>query len=508
MNEIKQILRLHFEQKVSLKGISRSLGVSRNTVRDYIRRFSLSDLSLGTALEMDGPELSALLSGISELDQDRHAAFLARAEYYHEQLTRHKHLTRMILWEEDFRSGLIHYRYSQFCKLLGNYLRSKSPSMVLHHQPGEKVFIDYAGDRLWITDRDSGKLTPCEVLVMTMGYSNYTQVIATPSQRSADTSEALAEGFTRFGSLPRALVCDNFKPAITQPDRYEPVINEAFLDLANHYGLGVVAARVRKPKDKAKVESAVNHVYQQIYSRIRNRTFYSLYELNETLKDLCGDYNAREMKDYGASRKLLFDRDELPQMRPLPAEPYQKIEQYRLTVQDIGHVHLRRRKQYYSVPYRLIGQQVTVLLSPSLVKIYHKGECVATHAMSSSRYLTHQDHLASHHRAYSQANNPELLIERAKAISPEVGQVIREILNRPMFIEQNVKSCLGVLHLARKYDVAKLTEGCRIALERNSITYRYIAYLCSSPYTTLEPSVYSGGALPSHSNIRGAEAYR
>jgi hypothetical protein len=223
------------------------------------------------------------------------------------------------------------------------------------------MYMDFAGDKLHLTDCHSGKLTPCEVLVLTLGYSNFTRVVALPSQRLDDVVEGLVEAFHAMGGVARALVPDNFKSAITKADRYEPVLNVRFLDMANYYGFSVLPARPGKPKDKAKVEGSVNHVYHRIYGRIRNQSFSTIEQLNERLSLLCDEFNETQMKSYGASRRELLDRYERSQLLDLPIEKYRKVEEYKLKVQTNNHVHLSRRSQYYSVPHRLIGQQVSLV---------------------------------------------------------------------------------------------------------------------------------------------------
>lgn len=507
MNEIKQILLLK-SQGESIKGIARALSISKNTVKQYLKRFSRLEMPSEAALEMENPVLAEHLVTTWDDEKEKYAAFLSRADYYASELAKHKHITRTVLWEEEFNAGHITYKYSRFCFHLQQYLKSKSPSMVIDHKAGDKLFIDYAGDKLHITDPDSGKLTPCEILLLTMGYSNYTVVIATESQRIEHFIDGVSKGLELLGAIPLAMVCDNLKSAVKRAHRYEPEVNEAFLDMANHYGIAVVPTRARKPKDKAKVEGGVNHVYKQVYARIRNRAFYSLKELNDVLVDQSREFNARTMQDYGVSRQTLLDRDELPLMKALPEESYQRVEQYRLKVADNGHVTLRRKKQHYSVPYTLIGQWVNVLISPSVVKIYHQGECVATHVMQSIRYLTNPNHLASQHKAYLESINPEKLTERARQISPEVGSVIHHVLLRPRYPEQNYKTCQGILSMERKVGKEKLIESCRIALEANIFSYSYITRLCSSPYLTFKPLASAGGKLPDHNNIRGSGAFQ
>lgn len=508
MNEVKQILLLYVRQRCSIKQIAKQLSVSKNTVKEYLRKYSECGLSLEEVLEKDVFQLSALFTGNTAAEDARHRSFLNRVEYYAQEL-KNRHVTRQLLWEEDFKAGLIEYRYSRFCFHLNNYLKGRNISMTMHHTPGDKAFLDYAGDKLKVIDVETNTEKSVEVLALTMGYSNYTVVLASPSQKSEDFISALDKAVRLLGAVPEAFVCDNFKAAVTQTDRYEPQVNEAFLAWAAHYGTTILPARPAKPKDKAKVERAVNHVYQQVYARIRNRSFTSIEELNSSLLELSIDMNNRQMKDYGASRKELFEREEKPVMRALPAEPYEHYSQHRLKVSSNSHVFLSRRKQHYSVPYHLIGQYVSLLVSSSLVKIYHGKECVATHAMRSGRYITEAKHLPSHYNDYKQALNPEVLIERAERIGPEVRLIVDLFLKRTAHPEQNFKSCLGILNMVpRECTKERLAEACQAALNMKAYSYKFIRTFCKSPYADTTAHSNQNGALPRHSNIRGSQSYQ
>jgi transposase len=502
MNEVKQILLLYC-QNTPIKQIARQLGMSRNTIKSYIKRFESSGLSEKDFIEMSCPELQGKLSSPSLSDDERYKCFVERAPGYLDELKTHRHLTKLLLWEEEFAANRTTYRYSQFCHHLLQFERNKSGTMVMNHIAGEKMFMDFAGDKLYYTDVHSGKLTPCEILLVTSGYSNCTRVVAILDQSLESTIDGLVQCFEQFGGVCKVLVPDNFKGAVTKANRYEPRINERFLDMANYYGVSVIPTRVAKPKDKPKVEAAVKHVYQRIYGALRHQSFGSLEELNQALKIRCDAFNARLMKDYGATRQELFDRDEKHHLIAIPQAKYELVNYHSLKVQQNNHVFLRSLHKYFSVPHQLIGQQVTVLYSNKVVKIYHKGEQVATHVGPYPKYSTQADHMGSTHREYLNSINPDMLMKRGFAIDVNVGKVIEHLLGRPLHPEQNYKSCQGVLSLAKKYERLKLIEACKIALAANIVGYSYIHRICSTPYSTEKPEVTSTGPLPKHENVRG-----
>jgi transposase len=509
MNQVKQIYKLYSEG-VGIKRIAVILGISKNTVKSYLRKTQELELPDGELMAIENPVLADQLKPVSALEKENYQAFLQRAEYYADELSNRKrtHVTRMILWQEDFNVGLIQLKYSRFCFHLKRYLKSKHPSMVMVHRPGEKMFVDFAGDKLYYIDRETGETIAAEVLLFTLGYSNYTLAVATPSQKNEDLIEGLVILISRLGAIPSAIVPDNLKSAVTTPDRYEAVINEKFLDMANYYGLVVLPTRPIKPKDKAKVETHVNVIYQQVYARLRHMTFYSLEELNQALHEKVELLNDAVMQDYGVSRKMLLERDERALLKPLPAHPYSLVNQSKHTVGQNGHVKVTSISKYISVPYHLIGQKVTVLISNGIARIYHQRQCVATHAISNGQlYISNPDHLSSVHKEYLNSLSPDSLRDKARAIGPEVEALINAVLNRGLFPEQMYKTCQGILALQLKCERIRFQRCCQLAVANNLTSLRYMRHLVTSAHVKFNEEPGSSGGLPLHDNIRGRDSY-
>lgn len=510
MNQVKQIFQLH-RQGVSIKRIASILSMSKNTVKSYLRKTELITLSEEELQAVENPILEDHLRPVSSHEKTNYQEFLQRAEYYAQELSNQKktHVTRMVLWDEDFRAGHIHLKYSRFCFHLQRYLKSKHPSMVMIHQPGDKMFIDFAGDKLTYIDRSSGLLVRVEVLLLTLGYSNYTLAIGLPSQVKEDVIEGLAKLISRLGGVTSAVVPDNMKTAVTSADRYDPKINESFLDLANYYGMVVMPTRPMKPQDKAKVEVHVNVIYQQVYSRLRNMTFHSLEELNHALFHKVVELNDKVMQDYGVSRRTLFERDEQMHLKPIPLEPYCLVRQAKVTILQNGHAKVKSIGKYLSVPYRLIGQKVTILISNGIARVYHQRQCVATHVISTpGLYVTNRDHLASTHQEYLNNLSPDVLKQKALSIGPEVEIVISAVLKKGLYPEHAYRTCQGILALQFKCERDRFRKCCQVAVANNLISIRYIKHLVTSPHVILTETNPSDGSLPRHQNIRGPENYQ
>lgn len=508
MSQLKQVLRM-LAQGEAFKRIERDTGISRTTIKRYHRLIHAQALNVDELLLREDPELLHLLQSPEQADLARRQDFTRRLDYFFEQL-QEGHVTKQLLWEEYKRDYPDGYQYSRFCHYLQQYDRSRKGTMSMEHKAGDKLFIDFAGDKWHYIDRASGEVVPCELFIATLGYSNFTTVVATHSQKMEEVIQATVASLEWIGGSPGVIVPDNLKSAVRQADRYEPVINDAFLDMANHYGMVVLPARIRKPKDKAKVERAVNIAYQRVLAPLRKMTFYSLQELNAALREQTDLLNARTMQQYDCSRNVLLERDERPHLLALPELRYEIKHHRVLKVMQNGHIYLSNARKYYSVPYRYIGCKVHVITTATVLRIYHQGACIATHVTTQAqRYNTIAAHMASHHRAVMEGMNEDRLRQAAKALGEPVLQVIETVLARSIHPEQAFRSCQGILSLARKTSAQTLVESCQIALDYQVCTYRNIERLTHGRYAHRDVCTPSGAMpLPAHANIRGAEHYQ
>lgn len=504
MSQLKQILRL-ISQSHKLKAIVRQTGVSRNTIKSYLRILQSKEISFEDALKMEDPVLDHLLRSPSKYEAQRHQDFLSRLEYFHEEGNK-PHVTKQLLWEEYKSENAQGYQYSRFCYYLQLYDRSQQAVLVREHHPGDKLFLDFTGDKLSYIDT-SGIKVDCEIFIGTMGYSNFIAVDAVHSQKLIDVLHAAVSILEQIGGCPKAFVPDNLKSAVTRADRYEPVINPLFLDLANHYNMVVLPTRPVKPRDKAKVEVSVRIVYQRLFAPLRKLTFHSLEEIKNALRDLAVQLNDRTMQQYGCSRNVLLERDERPLLMQLPSHPYELKTHFLLTVQQNCHVYVSGQKKYYSAPYRLIGQKVQVIITATLTNIYHQGQCVATHPSDTrGKYITQEQHLPSHHQIVLKGMNADLLKQRAAVLGDPVLQVIDTVLKRSKYAEQAYKTCQGILSLAGKTSAQTLIDACQIALEYNVCTYNHILRIATGRYANRTLTT-DNEPLPPHDNIRGASTY-
>ena len=396
MTLVKQILRLKANGE-SNKSIARLTSTSKNTVKKYLRLIEVNGYCSQDLLAMEDPALELLFTPNSNSRTQRSETLESLLPYFEKELGK-TGVDRWVLWGEYRLSEPSGYSYSQFCYHLQQWSKQQSATMHFEHTSGEKIFLDFTGKKLQTVDKQTGELTEVEVFVAVLGYSQMTYVEALRSQKLEDFIRATENALHYFGGVPKVIIPDNLKSAVTKASRYEAEINQTFNDFANHYGATVMPTRSGKPKDKALVENAVRTVYSRIFAPLRNEVFFHLEDLNKDIKAKLPSHNNQNFQGEKYSRWDRFEESEKQALSALPAQRYEIKKYLVLTVMKNCHVQLREDKHYYSAPFRYIGQKVKVIYTLSSVAIYHKNIQIAFHQRSyrNSRYTTVKEHLPSH----------------------------------------------------------------------------------------------------------------
>lgn len=506
MSKVKQILLLD-QQGKSKKWIAKSVGTSKNTVRKYLQLASINELSVTELLALSDPELECQLLPEAVTTRDERFDYLvANYDYLCSELRR-TGVTRFLLWSEYRQQNAGGYSYSQFCFHLHELDKQQQTSAVINHQPGDLVYIDFAGKTLPYIDRSSGEIINAQVFLATLGYSQYSYIEALPSQKVVDFVSAMVRAWQFFEGVTQGVVPDNLKSAVTKSDRYEPEINKLLEDFANHYQTTIIPARVASPKDKSLVESAVNFAYRKIYAPLRNREFYSLEELNEAIAQQQQIFHQScfQGKDY--SRRELYLKEK-SFLKPLPAYPFE-IKKYRKsTVQKNSHIFLTEDKHYYSIPHCYIGSVADVVYSSAKVEVYIAMKLVAVHQrrFALHKYSTIKEHLPSHLQHYHD-RSPQYYQNRAKHLGEEALEIISRILERKAHPEQAYKSCDGVLSLAKKTDKEVFMNACKLAIHTGQFNYQFMKRVIQNGMAKPIEEPVTLFSLPNHRNIRGKENY-
>jgi transposase len=379
--------------------------------------------------------------------------------------------------------------------------------MRLTHKAGEKAFVDYAGQTVAIVDPDTDEVRQAQIFIGVLGASNYTYVEAQWSQKLPDWINGHVRMFTFFGGVPEIVVPDNLKSGVKSPCRYEPDLNPTYQDLAEHYGVAVIPARSGKPKDKAKAEVGVQVAERWILARLRHRTFFSLAELNQAIRELLGPLNERPMKHLERSRRAFFELLDQPALRPLPEQPYVFATWKKARVNIDYHVEFE--KHYYSVPHRLIHEEVDIRATQATVEIFFKNKRVASHARAKSpgRHTTLAEHMPTAHQEYLEWT-PERLVRWAQSIGPHTAQIVQALLDSPKHPQQAYRSCLGLLRLAKRYGDDRLEAACRRAFPAGISSYKGVKNILAAKLDQVQPEAPPAVVPESHENVRGESYYR
>ncbi len=509
MSILKQIIRLYQQGEPKLK-IARITGISKNTVKKYLRFIEERNLDPENILKMSDYKSEQLFYVPDKKPEGRFEALEKLFPYIERELKR-TGVTRMLLWGEYKQKHPDGYGYSQFCEHLHQRLKTRMAVMHFEHNPGDKLYIDFAGKKLYITDRETGEISPVEVYISTLGYSQMTYVEAVGSQKKEDFISACENALHYYGGVPKVLVPDNLKSAVTKAGKYEAELNESFADFANHYNTAVLPTRSLKPRDKALVEKHVSIVYNRIYAPLRDEIFFSLQELNEAVSVLLDKHNNALFQQEQISRKQKFEQNEKEKLQTLAGSRFE-IKYYKYaTVMKNSHVQLREDKHYYSVPHRYIGKKVKLIYTASSVSFFLKHERIAMHrrSLKNFAYSTINEHLPSSHRFVSEWN-PEKFTAWAGSISPEVESYIKKILEAKVYPEQAYRSCVGILSFAKKEGNDRLIKAVERASFYGVYNYKTVKNIIEGKLDTLiEPSRENTQTqLPFHENIRGAKNYR
>lgn len=504
MRKIEEILRLKYEAGLTHRKIAAACGISAGSVSEYVARAKAARVSWPLPEGLTDEQLEALLFPKQEPASTRRIPQPEWARVHRE--LRRKGVTLSLLWVEYRQAHPDGYGYSQFCHLYGQWAKQLKPMMRQRHQAGEKLFIDYAGQTIPVTDGQTGEIREAEVFVAVLGASNYTYAEAHWSQELANWLGAHVRALSFLGGVPEVLVPDNLKAGVKSPHRYEPDINPSYQEFARHYEVAVVPARARKPKDKAKVEVGVQVVERWIVARLRDRTFFSLAELNQAIRELLEELNSRPMHHLGQSRRELFESLDKPALAPLPVEPYEFAQWKKARVHLDYHVAFD--KHYYSVPYRLIGKEVTVRATEKTVEVFFNRVREASHPRlkAPGRYSTQREHMPPAHQAVSDWS-PERFLRWAEEVGPQTRELIAAVLASRRHPQQAYRSCLGILGLAKRYGDNRLEAACRRALPAGIRSYKGLRNILENKLDQLELDEPSASSLPAHANVRGATYY-
>jgi len=515
MLQIRRILQLFMLDKTSAQ-VASELDISINTVKKYRNVFLASGIEFKQLLSLEDSALQLITypqkTDINTKDNSRQVELQKLLSDYVQKLHNNKHLTRELIWIDYRKQHCDGYSYSQFCEYLQRHILLNKVVMHLEHKPGEVLQIDFAGDKLSYTNKNTGEIISCVVLVCTMPYSSLVYVEALPDQSQFNLIASLNNCLSYLGGVPLNIKSDNMKQIVTTPNRYEPVFTEVINQFALYYQTSITATRVAKPRDKASVERHVQIVYQKIYAIIEQKQYYSLKQLNADIFELMEKLNNSQMQKKDYSRRQLFEQMERPVLLELPLVPFEIKHQRSAKVMQNYHVILGEDWHNYSVPHKYRSKQVMLVYDQQNVEIYHDMQRIAVHTRCRLKhgYTTIEEHMPANHQARKAARGytPEYFLTQAQNIGINTFKVIDKILQQRQFTEQSYNSCLGILRLKEKYSIQRLEKACGIALSSYRISYGIIHSILKNNKDKIEPDTNQSIITQNkHANIRGKEIY-
>ena len=504
MRKIKEVLRLRFELGLRQREIARACSISQGAVHRYLKRAATAGISWPLPEGWDEQRVEAALFGEPHPTEPSPERALPDFPALHEQLQRHRHLTRQLAWEEYRQAQPEGYGYSRFCELYQRWRGKQDVVLRQEHKPGEKGFVDWAGATIPVHDPVTGEVWQASLFVMVLGASSYTYAEATRDQQLTTWLSSHMHAFEYFGGVPRLLVPDNPRTGVSRACRYDPDLNPTYQEMAMHYGVGVVPARPYRPRDKAKVEVGVQIVERWIIAALRHQKFFRLEDVNRAIRELLERLNQRPFRKREGSRASLFESLERRALRSLPAERFDMSQWSRARV-NIDY-HIAFEGNFYSVPYTLVHELVEVRATPTTVELFHKGQRVASHLRGRGRgqAFTQREHRPKSHQAHLEWT-PSRMVNWAQQIGENTALLFERILAEKPHPEMGYRSCLGIIRLAEQYSAARMEAAADRALRTGACRYQSVKSILKNSLD--QQSLTELPSLPpppSHDNIRGA----
>lgn len=513
MDQIRAILS-NYLISGKVKVTARQLKISKNTVKEYVRRAEGYSKDLSKVLELNDEALGQIIYGSDGRKADeRLSVFESHLDDWLEELRR-VGVTRELVWQKYRAMHPDGFGYSQFCEHLRRGVVQRDLTLALEHNPGEVLMVDFAGKKMEWVDSHTGELHTCEILVAVLPFSQYSFCIALPSQCLADFIHGLNEALLFLGALPKVILSDNLKAYVVRPDRYEPTFTQLCEQLGAHYQIDLQATRVASPKDKASVENAVTQMYRRIYAPLRDEVFHSIEDLNTAIAAQLDLHNTKPYQKKSGTRQSLFQQYELPQMRALPADLFEIKKLAVAKVQRNYHIFLGEEKNFYSVPWQYAGKQAQVFYTSRTVEIYVEHKRIATHARLSVydrqyRYQTRQEHMPRHHQEWKKAQGYDAayFLEQGRLIGPATQWAIQQVLLSRIHQPQAYNSCKGILQLAKKNTPTRLERAAKRCQTAGKATYNMLKRILQLNLDEVQEQPVQL-SLGLHENIRGPEYYQ
>ena len=496
---ILEIIRL-WEQGLSQREIAASVNCGKSTVNDVQQRCQEADLTYAQAAEMTNAAIRARLYPAKTEPTKKEGPDWDAVQVW---LKGGKRRNLRYAWEE-YRLGQAEgLSYSQYCKRYRQWREASGAAvtMIQHHEPGKELYMDWMGDTLdCVSDSDTGQLQTAHFFVAALGCSGYPYVEAFPDEGMESWLSGNVHTLEHIGGVPRIIIPDNCKTAVTKANYYDPKLNPTYLEMAKYYEVAIIPTRVCRPKDKSIVEGSVGWLETWLVEWLRGQRFFSFGELNREIVKRVKSLSERPFQNRPGSRMSVYEELDRPALRPLPPTRFEHVVFVSRRVPD--NYHVEYEGFYYSVPYTLYKQEVTLRATATMIEVVGaERERVAMHLrrQSGSRYVTETAHMPEKHRRQLDNNRRtgRDYLQWASSIGENTRMVIERILGAQRIEEVAYRPCMGVLQCAKKFGVQKLEEACGHALRLGNPCYTTVRSLLQTSLPEKRQC-----PLPSHENLR------
>ena len=508
MREIKEILRLRYGLKRSQQDIANATNIARSTVKDYLSRAKVAGITWPLAEDMDNEQLNMLLFP-PRVDGKNIQRPIPEWQYINTELKR-KSVTLYILWEEYKQANPNGYQYSWFASMYRDWAKEKDVWMPQQHKAGEKAFVDYSGLKIAIYETNLQSIAfEAEVFVGVLGGSDLIYCEASRTQQLSDWISSHQRMLNYYQGVPEIIVPDNLRSGVTKSSRYEPLCNATYDEFAHHYNCVVMPTRTYSPKDKAKVEKAVQLVQQRIIASLRHERFASVAQLNEKIDGLLDALNHRHSKAFGCSRWELFNQIERDALQALPEIDYELATWEKQRVN--GGYHVCVKQHHYSVPYQYVRKVIEIRITENAIELFHDSCRIACHLRDDTprTYTTLDTHRPESHRQHELWQSAERLQSWAQSIGPQTQQLIMRLFtDSSRHLHQKERSALGILRLSHAYSESLLESACEKACAIG--TWRYdsiVSLLKRQHFSITQVASDQSHKTPDHDNVRGPNYY-
>lgn len=506
MRHLVEILRLKHQHQLSVRDIARSCALAPSTVGDYLARAEAAQLGWPLPDGLSESELQIRLFGPAPNGAQANSS-RPRPDWVRIQSElRRPNVTLQLLWQEDHQADPGGYSYSRYCELYQAWAKTLEPVLRQVHVPGEKLFVDWAGQSVPLRNSADGSSSPAWLFVAVLGASNKVFAEAFPDQKLASWITAHTHAYSFYGGVTQLTVPDNTKTAVVKACRYEPTLHRTYQELAEYYGTTILPARALRPRDKAKVETGVQIAQRQILAALRDWVFFSVGELNQAIGPRLAQLNAQPFQKLEGSRDSWFEALDRPKLKPLPATPF-VVAVWSEAKVNIDY-HIVFDNHYYSVPYGLIHQRLEVRSTDRTVELFHEGKRVAAHVRSfqPGLFTTLEEHRPKAHQRHREWT-PSRIIQWAASIGPQCGQLVEKVMAARPHPEQGFRSCLGIIRLGKVAGPSRLEAACQRALHFGTLSYRSIESILKHRLEEQPLEAELPFTTPAHDNVRGGTYY-